>query len=86
MIDVDKMDIAALIAESLDSHCSFTDEERKFLHSATESIDIKHLSIAGKLLKIFDDTSSLIGKGILLALIFGGAAGVIGYFALKLFK
>ena len=67
-------------------NCNFTEEEREWVHTAKKYVDSKHLPLAGKLLKTFDDTSTLIGRWILLSLMFGGMAGVLWYFGSKLFK
>ena len=66
--------------------CNLSEEEREWLHTAIKYVSSKHLLLAGKMLKMFDDTSTLIGRWILLSLMFGGMAGVLWYFGSKLFK
>ena len=66
--------------------CNLSEEEREWLHTANKYVSSKHLPLAGKMLKMFDDTSTLIGRWILLSLMFGGMAGVLWYFGSKLFK
>ena len=59
-------------------------EEREWVHTASKYIDSKHLPLAGKMLKMFDETSTLIGRGILLALMFGGMAGILWWVGSKM--
>ncbi len=66
--------------------CKLDAKEREWLHTANKYIDSKFLPLAGKLLKLFDETSTLIGRGILLALMFGGMAGLLWWVAVKLLK
>ena len=64
--------------------CIVTDEQRDWLSDATKHVPAKHLPLAGKMLKMFDDTSTLIGRYVLLALMFGGMAGVLWVVGSKL--
>jgi hypothetical protein len=65
--------------------CRLNEEEREWVHTASKYVDTRHLPMMGKILKMFDDTSTLIGRWILLALIFGGMTGVLWYFGTKLY-
>lgn len=66
--------------------CRLDSEEREWVHTAKKYIDSKHLPLAGKMLKMFDETSTLIGRWVLLALMFGGMAGVLWYFGSKIVR
>ena len=66
--------------------CQLTSDERQWIHTARTYVDLKHLPLAGKMLRMFDDTSTLIGRWILLSLMFGGMAGLLWYFGSKLIK
>jgi len=66
--------------------CTLSVEEREWVHTAKKYVDSKHLPMAGRMLRMFDDTSMLIGRWILLALMFGGMAGILWYFGQKLFR
>ena len=69
-----------------EEECKLNTTEREWVHTANKYIDSKHLPLAGKMLNMFDDTSTLIGRGILLALMFGGMAGVLWWVGAKFFK
>lgn len=66
--------------------CGLTSMEREWLHTAFKYVDSRHLPMAGKMLKLFDDTSTLIGRWILLALMFGGMAGVLWWIGSKIVR
>ena len=66
--------------------CKLNEEEREWVHTANKYVDSRLLPLAGKMLKMFDDTSTLIGRWILLALMFGGMAGVLWWVGSKLIK
>ena len=66
--------------------CRLSTEEREWVHTAQKYVDTKHLPLAGKMLKMFDDTSTLIGRWVLLALMFGGMAGVMWFIGSKFFR
>ena len=70
--------------EHCDDHCRLDEKEREWVHTAQKYVDSKHLPMAGKMLRLFDDTSTIIGRWILLALMFGGMAGIMWYIAVKL--
>jgi hypothetical protein len=60
--------------------------EQEWVETASKYVDTKHLPLAGKLLKTFEDTSTIIGRGILLALMFGGMAGVLWWVGSRIVK
>ena len=66
--------------------CRLSSDEREWVHTAHKYVDSKHLPLAGKMLRLFDDTSTLLGRWVLLSLMFGGMAGVLWYFGSKIFK
>ena len=70
--------------DKCDDHCRLDEKEREWVHTATKYVDSRHLPLAGKMLKMFDETSTLIGRWVLLALMFGGMAGVLWYIGAKL--
>ena len=72
--------------EPCEPDCKLNEGEREWVHTAQKYVDSKYLPLAGKMLKMFDDTSTLIGRWVLLALMFGGMAGVMWWFATKIFK
>jgi hypothetical protein len=66
--------------------CKLSSEEREWVHTAATYVDKKNLPLAGKMLQLFDDTSTLIGRYVLLALMFGGMAGVLWWVGSRLIK
>lgn len=70
----------------IEDECKLNETEREWVHTASKYIDSKFLPLAGKMLKMFDETSTLIGRGILLALMFGGMAGLLWWVGSKLVK
>ena len=63
-----------------------SDQQKEWVETASKYVDTKHLPLAGKLLKTFEDTSTIIGRGILLALMFGGMAGVLWWIGSKMIR
>ena len=63
-----------------------TEQEKEWVETASKYVNTKHLPLAGKLLKMFEDTSTIIGRGILLALMFGGMAGVLWWIGSKMIR
>ena len=64
--------------------CKLGEGEREWVHTANKYVDTKHLPMLGKMLKLFDDTSALVGRWVLLALMFGGMTGVLWWVVCKL--
>jgi hypothetical protein len=63
-----------------------TEQEKEWVETASKYVDTKHLPLAGKLLKTFEDTSTIIGRAILLALMFGGMAGVLWWVGSRMIR
>lgn len=66
--------------------CNISDEQRDWVSDAQKHVPAKYLPLAGKMLKMFDDTSTLIGRWVLLALMFGGMAGVLWFIGSRMVK
>ena len=52
--------------------CRLDEFEREWVHTASKYIDTKSLPTLGKMLRVFEDVSGLIGRWILFAILFGG--------------
>ena len=70
--------------EKGNAECKMTDAQRDWVSDAHKHVNAKYLPLAGKMLRMFDDTSTLIGRWVLLALMFGGMAGVLWFVGSKL--
>jgi hypothetical protein len=66
--------------------CKLNADEREWVHTACKYVNTKNLPLAGKMLQLFDETSTLIGRWILLALMFGGMAGLLWWVGSRLIK
>jgi hypothetical protein len=69
---------------SCDNKCRFTEDEREWLHTACKYVDSKHLPTLGKILKAFEDTSYMIGKAVLMAIIVGGGSLLLWWTIIKI--
>ena len=58
--------------EPCGKQCRLDEQEREWVHTASKYIDTKHLPMLGRTLKLFDDTSAMLGRWIILAIILGG--------------
>lgn len=61
--------------------CMLSAEEREWVHTAFKYVDSRKLPLAGKLLNMFDDTATLIGRYVLMGVIVGSSALVIWWIA-----
>ena len=61
---------------------SFSEREKEWVSTATKYISSKHLPILGRVLKIVDDVSLLVGRVLFIAIIVGALA-ILG---VKVFK
>lgn len=61
---------------------SFSEKEKEWVSTATKYISSKHLPILGRVLKIVDDVSLLVGRVLFIAIIVGALA-ILG---VKVFK
>ena len=61
---------------------SFSEKEKEWVSTATKYISSKHLPILGRVLKIVDDVSLLVGRVLFIAII----AGALAILGIKVFK